>query len=319
MKRARAFTLIELLVVIAIIAILAAILFPVFAQAKEKAKQTQCVSNIKQLSQGVHIYITDYDDHYPLAMTADGATRQWRVGFGRDCTELGEFPWNWRRDQDNIRWNENLTHWTNAIYSYVQNYGIYACPSGPERDRTDRGCDPAIYAPPHVVRPRNVSYTYNGMLHVFNGSGIVNPAELPVLWEGHGKAQIIGFGLHNPALRCSTLDLPCIYVPGAPTPFPRGLMWGSAEVYTNPGGSAWVHNKGQNWAHADTHAKWRRQGANIANAGPGRNTGGGSPGPPFTNWRVDPFTGYFEDGYSGWYWWDGAHAWLFRPIYDFGD
>jgi len=59
----RAFTLIELLVVIAIIAILAAILFPVFAQAKEAAKKTQCLSNTNQLGKGVQLYATDYDDH----------------------------------------------------------------------------------------------------------------------------------------------------------------------------------------------------------------------------------------------------------------
>ncbi|MFM9872097.1 MAG: type II secretion system protein [Fimbriimonadaceae bacterium] len=58
----RAFTLIELLVVIAIIAILAAILFPVFAQAKDAAKKTQDLSNIKQISLAVNLYAGDYDD-----------------------------------------------------------------------------------------------------------------------------------------------------------------------------------------------------------------------------------------------------------------
>src|SRR5262249_51448798 len=58
----RAFTLIELLVVIAIIAILAAILFPVFAQAREKARQSACISNFKQLCQAMMIYVQDYDE-----------------------------------------------------------------------------------------------------------------------------------------------------------------------------------------------------------------------------------------------------------------
>lgn len=62
----RAFTLIELLVVIAIIAILAAILFPVFAQAKEAAKKTACLSNARQIGIGVKLYLADYDDTMPL-------------------------------------------------------------------------------------------------------------------------------------------------------------------------------------------------------------------------------------------------------------
>ena len=64
MKR-NGFTLIELLVVIAIIAILAAILFPVFAQARTKAKTAACLSNTKQLSLGLSMYADDYDDAYP--------------------------------------------------------------------------------------------------------------------------------------------------------------------------------------------------------------------------------------------------------------
>lgn len=72
--RRRGFTLIELLVVIAIIAILAAILFPVFAKAREKARQTSCLSNTKQLSLAVEQYTSDYDERYPMSIYLAGTT-----------------------------------------------------------------------------------------------------------------------------------------------------------------------------------------------------------------------------------------------------
>jgi prepilin-type N-terminal cleavage/methylation domain-containing protein/prepilin-type processing-associated H-X9-DG protein len=74
MRRRPAFTLIELLVVIAIIAILAAILFPVFAQAREKARQATCISNLKQMASATLMYAQDYDESFPM-LESGGAQR----------------------------------------------------------------------------------------------------------------------------------------------------------------------------------------------------------------------------------------------------
>ena len=77
-RQLNGFTLIELLVVIAIIAILAAILFPVFAQAREKARQIACLSNLRQIGIGLNMYVQDYDERYPGALqtaaTINGGT-----------------------------------------------------------------------------------------------------------------------------------------------------------------------------------------------------------------------------------------------------
>jgi prepilin-type N-terminal cleavage/methylation domain-containing protein len=95
----RAFTLIELLVVIAIIAILAAILFPVFAQAKAAAKQSSSLSNVKQIMTGVHIYIGDYDD----------------TGIANIWQNRGDGEW---------------TTWMETLNPYVKNRDIFRDPSG---------------------------------------------------------------------------------------------------------------------------------------------------------------------------------------------
>jgi prepilin-type N-terminal cleavage/methylation domain-containing protein/prepilin-type processing-associated H-X9-DG protein len=86
----RAFTLIELLVVIAIIAILAAILFPVFAQAREKARQTSCLSNTKQMALSILMYVQDYDETFPMGIPNDW-NNAWPVAVQPYCKNLQMF------------------------------------------------------------------------------------------------------------------------------------------------------------------------------------------------------------------------------------
>jgi prepilin-type N-terminal cleavage/methylation domain-containing protein/prepilin-type processing-associated H-X9-DG protein len=91
----RAFTLIELLVVIAIIAILAAILFPVFAQAKEAAKKTSCLSNLKQISLATIMYSNDYDDTiYPFQYAIAGDDPGQRMWFARQHAATNKWDFN---------------------------------------------------------------------------------------------------------------------------------------------------------------------------------------------------------------------------------
>jgi len=92
----RAFTLIELLVVIAIIAILAAILFPVFAQAKAAAKQSVCLSNNKQMGIAITMYVSDNDDNFPGSMHSDALWQFWITPY------IKTPPKNWDKARDNI-------------------------------------------------------------------------------------------------------------------------------------------------------------------------------------------------------------------------
>lgn len=91
--RQRGFTLIELLVVIAIIAILAAILFPVFAQARAKARQTMCLSNNKQIGIATMMYVQDYDEVYPFAEIATIPPAGFCGGGYTGCTSIGFLYW----------------------------------------------------------------------------------------------------------------------------------------------------------------------------------------------------------------------------------
>ncbi|HOJ19899.1 MAG TPA: DUF1559 domain-containing protein [Armatimonadota bacterium] len=130
--RQSGFTLIELLVVIAIIAILAAILFPVFAQARENARKSNCQSNLKQIGTGILMYAQDYDEVLPPSyLYLDSAKTQ-------------------------------LAWWEDLLQPYVKNYNVMACPSDSD----------GVYAnlrPAGTANPLKFSYAANGH---GGGSGI---------------------------------------------------------------------------------------------------------------------------------------------------
>jgi prepilin-type N-terminal cleavage/methylation domain-containing protein len=134
MKRRIGFTLIELLVVIAIIAILAAILFPVFAQAREKARQSTCLSNFKQIGTGVMLYLQDWDETFPPNRLAT-------LPGGGDC------------DKKKITWKT-------ATFPYVKSFDVYKCPSNPSNGKGDETKGASQFGYPEFP----ISYAYSGSL-----------------------------------------------------------------------------------------------------------------------------------------------------------
>ena len=115
----RGFTLIELLVVIAIIAILAAILFPVFARAREQARKTTCLSNLKQMGTATLMYVQDYDETYPWLMQ-DGRNNDDSTGLSKQMTQPGVEP--------NLNGIRGL-FMDYALQPYVKNMGLFNCPT----------------------------------------------------------------------------------------------------------------------------------------------------------------------------------------------
>lgn len=144
-RHQRGFTLIELLVVIAIIAILAAILFPVFARAREAARTSSCLSNTKQLGLALQMYLTDYDQTYPVThMQAAAAV-------GDSCGEL----YNGHAGIGSLAQRDYILN--TSMYSqfnpYIKNTGIWICPS-------DTGAFPDMR-----VGARWSSYHYRFLIH----------------------------------------------------------------------------------------------------------------------------------------------------------
>jgi prepilin-type N-terminal cleavage/methylation domain-containing protein/prepilin-type processing-associated H-X9-DG protein len=153
MHRRRGFTLIELLVVIAIIAILAAILFPVFAQARDKARAATCISNGKQVGLALMMYAQDYDETLPIHNDANYFMR----------VQVGTYvvPPNFAR----------------LIGPYLKNVGVYRCPSMPTRPGQETQLAQGY---------EFISYMGNGVVlrpTGFTLAGIPNPADIVFVQE----------------------------------------------------------------------------------------------------------------------------------------
>lgn len=164
----KAFTLIELLVVIAIIAILAAILFPVFAKAREKARQTSCLSNLRQLGTATLMYAQDYDELYPQSYQDVSS------GVG----SVHQIP---------------LT-WPNRIERYIANVQVFACPTDGRSPRVDfPGCRPILQS---FCWNRRIGIDIPawGYWALVSLGEVQAPAQCVVLWDDSADWLSLGAG-----------------------------------------------------------------------------------------------------------------------------
>jgi len=267
MKNNRGFTLIELLVVIAIIAILAAILFPVFAQARDKARAASCLSNTKQMGLGITMYAQDYDETYPQAY--------WYV--------------------NDLNGANGYNQWSGLIQPYVKNTAVFVCPSDPSKGlpptnpgldnqaprisyvanaavlpRKRRTIDPAnvaslsaLDAPADTIVVAEMTNTRSCINDVSNagtdGGAYVNKSHRSTnafmtsatggTWKGEDSSQFAP-------------SLTAVY---AVTPAAAAQAWATCKAPGYSGGALQIsymqpdrHTGGSNYTFADGHSKWFR-------------------------------------------------------------
>jgi prepilin-type N-terminal cleavage/methylation domain-containing protein/prepilin-type processing-associated H-X9-DG protein len=263
------FTLIELLVVIAIIAILAAILFPVFAQAREKARQTSCLSNVKQVILGHIMYQQDWDETVP---------------FNRECSN----PANLVPNGLPCVQGRALRGWIDLVNPYVKNYGVFKCPSDTQRPvplpagTLDQQGNVAVAG--HVWGPGSAGYNQGGEWRSsygrnnnFANNGLntatlaaVNfPANTILIFEfaansgGGANGNERGHGSAYSIVRPENIDaVPCqLYNTANPnnnlSNFFKTLE-NQQKINERGQLSSTRHSGGANYAFVDGHAKWYR-------------------------------------------------------------
>lgn len=195
------FTLIELLVVIAIIAILAAILFPVFAQAREKARQASCTSNMKQLTLAMIMYAQDFDETNtpggfetvgPGNAVASGGTNCSGVVDGganlvnnNGMCQYSDVPyahcWGWACVS-----SDGAASFGARIYPYVKSYAVFTCPSA---NNSATNGNASLWSPStsqfvtDTARQKPLSYTYQADFAMQPEAAVDVPAERAILFE----------------------------------------------------------------------------------------------------------------------------------------
>ncbi len=214
----RAFTLIELLVVIAIIAILAAILFPVFGRARENARRTSCQSNLKQIGLGIMQYKQDFDERFPVEVV--------------HATSNPVGPYGW----------------ADAIQPYLKSVQLVQCPSDPTAPHPDPRAD---FRGPFVDGDRNYTdYSYNLGLSRANGGTAVTGGRL-----GVNDSQL-EFASQTVSLVEQMTQGAGAATVGQAFGWQRGGA-GTPQGYALTNSLAWTrHLDGANFAFADGHVKW---------------------------------------------------------------
>jgi len=232
------FTLIELLVVIAIIAILAAILFPVFAQARAKARSASCASNMKQILTASLQYVQDYDETWPITVT--NTTTNQGVGTVAYSLPAGQA-------QGVTLGPVTRSIYVNALDPYIKSFAVWACPDGN---------DYKIFAGDSEAADGGfrLSYFFTPFMSSWPNGNIAQPAETVVFTESklRTRGYILDFPLSGEGVG---KGYSCSASTKVPFQFNRTNSYFCTFGFQT-GETWWVHNQGTNMPYADGHVKW---------------------------------------------------------------
>lgn len=244
--RFRAFTLVELLVVIAIISLLAAILFPVYAQAREKSRQTSCLSNQKQVGLALMQYVADYDEQYPAGLSVAGGKWVWAgEGWAGQCLPYHRSASVFRCPSDTLpgsgpyNWTVSLGYNINLVETVLEEdySGYEVMPTGVPMA--------ALNAPAHTVQLFEVSGVWANVTDLREG------AETSAIVGRNFSAS--GNGLDN------RLYAQRDWTTRTENQYETGYLGGRVPPdlsHTQFQRATGRHSSGSNYLLADGHAKW---------------------------------------------------------------
>lgn len=239
-QRRPGFTLIELLVVIAIIAILAAILFPVFAQARSKAREASCQSGMKQIGLGIMMYAQDYDETLPgnTPLNTNGLTdARWPAPATTAHSAGFSEPLGWMQPYDPAN-PGTYRIWARDIQPYIKNTAVFRCPQSKPRS-SDGSCAPGGGTCETTVAGQvgNGNVLLNGIAASRALAAIPAPADIIFAHEVRNFNRVA-------------------------QEKPRGVLVGSAVLYTGFTNGYYdsLHTDGANLLFCDGHVKWQKRG-----------------------------------------------------------
>lgn len=299
----RGFTLIELLVVIAIIAILAAILFPVFSQAKLAAKKTQAISNVKNLATATMIYTSDNDDYFPLTNIFN--PQNGLTSYNRFVPTPQTLAANY---VNAVGLDAIGSFYTNSLRTYIKSEDIWDDPTGVS---TTSVYTLSIANGMPYSGGKNYAYAMNGLLNSYSTTAVNSPSNL-IAFSQDGKRKVPGAWFANPAMGCLDTTSACVYTPG--TSDCATTKNGSTSFWSRSTGGAGFDTYAGQWvvSYADGHAKTRKITP--------KSTGTTDPRVEFiAKWNGQDgsvsssgIKRYFSGPAAG-----GCHAYMFRPDLDF--